>query len=216
MFSEGRKPVNSCAWVPRAAGLLAGSHTSQDQSWDPLWETTVWSQGLLCVWEFRSQGWECLQSCQRKATTGNSLGMGTPTYMSWCHLQVCLQNIPALFLCSLGWLCEDSCVLSLVVFWEYLNHFSELLGYLWVRLIFCASIYLSWSFGAGNGQLWVMCFPIPLCTPIFILHFWKYQKPPILSPFLAVIQWINPVSSLHTRTLSLPLFWRPFHCLGLV
>lgn len=29
----------------------------------------------------------CLRSCQGKAVTGNSLGMGTPTCMSWCHYQ---------------------------------------------------------------------------------------------------------------------------------
>lgn len=44
------------------------------------------------------------------------------------ELSVCLQNIPARLLCFLGWLCEDCCVLSLVVSWEDLNHFSVLFG----------------------------------------------------------------------------------------
>lgn len=84
------------------------------------------------------------------AVLAELLGEGSNRELPWhgdthlhvtVGLSVCLQNIPALFLHFLGWLCEDCCVLSPVVFVEDLNHFSVLLEYQQARLVFCASIY---------------------------------------------------------------------------
>lgn len=50
-------------------------------------------------------------------------------------LLVCLQNVPALLLYSLGWLCEDCCVLSL----RRPQSFFSVAWASWARPIFCAS-----------------------------------------------------------------------------
>lgn len=100
MFSEGRKPVNSCARAPRAEGLLADgwwpcfpgpeleSHMG-DKSVKP--RVTV---GLGA----RVPGLWCLQSCWRKAATENALGMGTPTRTSrWGYWFACKTCQPCFY-----------------------------------------------------------------------------------------------------------------------
>lgn len=122
-FSEGRRTLNSCARVPRAAGLLAdgwwrcfpgpelGSFMG-DKSVEP--RITV---GL----GVRAPGLGVLAELPEEGSNRELPWQGDTHLHVTVGLSVCLQNVPALLLYFSGWLCEDCCVLSLVVFWEDLN-----------------------------------------------------------------------------------------------
>lgn len=116
------------------------------------WETRTWSQWFYCGFVNYGPKAVSLHGCQRMAATENSLGMGIPTCMSRWGFFVCLANLPALLLYSLGLLHEYCCFLNMVVFWVDLNNFLELLGCLWVRLVFCSFFQFSCSFGAVMGN----------------------------------------------------------------
>lgn len=92
-----------------------------------------------------------LLSCQEDGSNRNSLGMGISTCMSRWGFFVSLENLPVLLLYSLGLLHEYCCFLNMVVFWVDLDNILELLGCLWLRLIFCSFIYFNCSFGAVMG-----------------------------------------------------------------
>lgn len=93
-----------------------------------------------------------LHSCQKDGSNREFPWHGDTHLHVKVGVFVRLENLPVLLLYSLGLLHEYCWFLNMVVSWVDLNDILELLGCLWVRLIFCYFIYFSCSFGAVMGN----------------------------------------------------------------
>lgn len=200
---------------------MAGGSASQDQSWGLLLGDKNVNNGecgangfTVGLWIGVPRLWAC-PAAKKMAATGNSLGMGIPTCMSKLGVSVCLEKLPVLLLYSLGLLLEYGWFLNVVVFWVDLNSILELLGCLWVRLIFCSFIYFSCSFEAVMGSYGPCVDTSPnfsnscilLSTPFFTFYIFGSLRNNSLLPFVAILWFSGPS---HFQVFAQGLFPFPF------